>query len=400
MTEKGFGDIDTGIPDKKPEYSDKTVLPEKLPLDTSTSRKAAMITLSAVRKFTDLNADDVEASDAKFYKLSKVLWKKLTVHGIYRDGKLMPYTDLDGDSALGLLKIAGIKTGKINYVKPGDFEQGRINIDTGNKDGLVVEDSGDTAFMDHHDKESGSDTSATKITYEVLKSLGFLNKKDFGHLDRLVEFVTQADNKSFPDQEKYFQDSYRTVLGLQRFIKFPKLLQFFKDGGRPTEILDKVDLKELGLIYRNPRGKLINRSLEQKKIIDFSFDQLDRMKKNGFIVDSPDYGEIAVDVGKKVPAGYDAAVANGCGAYIIWTPDTNSFFISTKKDLKHEFPKGKKIRDTMWIHNTSMEESDLFGLTLREVLMEITNNKLKESPKLKEYMDEEEGEISVAEVAA
>ena len=362
----------------------------------STSRKAAAITLKRIAHFSELNRPTKEEADKIFLAKTRKLWKEFAVHGVLKkeaeSGKrvLQCFTDLDGKASLGLLKLAKIKIKDVQYVIPGEFISGRINIDTGYKKGVVVEEEGLTAFFDHHAEESSADTSATSITYEVLTSLGLLEKEEY--LDKLVEFVTQIDNNTFPDKHKYFKDSYRTLLGLYRFIKFENLKDFFEEGLKPTDFLDfdiddqqKDLLRKFGLLYKDNKGQVIDRLAEQKRIVVQSIKEIARMEKEGFIIPSEKYGKIAIDINKKVPAGADAAYAENCGVYLNWSPETKSFFICSMKELP-EFKQGIKVRGNMWIKPD--HDLEPLKISLREILMVLTDNELKPAGELKKYLEE------------
>ena len=350
--------------------------------DFEFSRKATDITLARIDNYKDLRAKTGQEGEKKFINQTRKAWKEFVVHGVIgadkKTGKktILNYTDLDGKSSMALLKLAGINTKDVEYVAPGEFVKGKINLDTGGRHGLVVEDDGKTVFMDHHADESGEDTSATKVVYEVINSLGLLKKEK--HLDKLVEFVTQIDNCTYPDEEKYFKNSHKTILGLQRFIHIKHLLNFFKADRNPTEILQDSELKKMGLFRR---------SQTQKKAAESSLAELKKMETDGLIIPSDRYGKIAVDIGKKVKAGSDAAKAYGCGAYIIWSPKEKSFFISVKDELTDDFSQGKKIRNKMWIKPRNDEAS--LGVKLEEILNKMTDGKFQPVAELKEYMEKE-----------
>lgn len=344
-------------------------------------RDAAQITLARVSNFKDLRAETEEVGDRKFIQKTRELWKEFAVHGILGVDKktgektILNFTDLDGRCCLGLLRLAGINTENIKYVSPSQFISGRINLDTGDRHGVVIEEGGKTAFFDHHSDKSGKDASATKITYEVLVGLGLLKKE--AALDKLVEFVTQIDNKTH-SFKKFFDKSWRTVWGLQRFIQFKPLLNYFRSGRSPDEILPDEELQRLGARER---------SYEQAATVGKSLKELDRMGEEGFIVESERYEKIAVDIGKKIPAGADAAFAYGCGGYIIWSSERKSFFITTTNPLANEFSQGMKVRETMWIKPE--HDSAPLTITLGEILHQLTDGKLQPTGKLEEYLEEE-----------
>lgn len=371
----------TGTPEKELEI--KLIPSERIEEQPyKESRKATQITLARIEEYRDLWAETKQEGNEKFIQKTKELWKEFVVHGVVgKDEKtgeqiILNYTDLDGKSCLGLLELAGINIENVEYVAPSKHVKGKINLDTGDRHGLIVEDEGKTAFLDHHSDESGRDSSAAKFTYQTLISLGLLKREEY--LDKIVEFVTQVDNRTYPDGERYFGNSWQTVLGLQRFIQFKHLINFFKAGRSPTETLSDDDLKKMGLKER---------ATEQKKITESSLSRLEEMGQEGLIVQSERYGNIAIDIGKKVWAGFDAAKAYGCGGYIIWNPEQNSFFISTAQPLTDEFKQGIKVRKTMWIK--PLHDKTPLTITLSGILEKMTDGKIQPSGKLKEYLKTE-----------
>lgn len=366
------------------------------------SRRAALITLARVENYNDLNADTEAEGDEIFKAKTRELWKELVVSG--RVSKLNEHgepviiseTDSDGRAALGILQLAGINTKNVKYIAPGGFEEGNIHIDVGNQDGVVQEvevaENGvmqptKTAFIDHHGPRSKSDTSATLLAYETVKSLGLLEATR--ELDRLVEFVTQVDNRSFPNEKNYFKDSYKTVWGLERFMSFEKLYDFFKTGKSPLEVLSPDEIKQMGLEFA---------SKKQEKSVRTSLRELEEMKQKGFAVQSPKYGLIAVDVvnrnKKSVEGGFTAAKAAGYGGYVIWSPQNESFFVSTQKPFQHALPQGKPIRETMWIKPKS--DPAPLSVKLGDLLKIITDGNLRPMGELDKYIrDEKKGIISL-----
>ncbi len=345
------------------------------------SREAAKITLARVNTFDDLNVKTEAAGERKFHEQTRKLWDQFAVSGIVKVEEngvrtIQNKTDLDGRSTLGIMRLAKLNTEDTIYVAPGDSIEGRINLDTGGRDGMVVEDSGETAFFDHHGPESKNDSSATQIAYETMTKLGLIKKEPW--LDKLVTFITQMDNKTFPDAENYYLDSYRTMMGLSYRVDFKHLVDFFKAGRNPTELLSPHDIRQMGL-----------RSVSegQKETIQESEDKLKKMEHDGLIIDSPRYGLIAVDIGKRIPGGVDAVKAYGCDGYLLWSPMTNSFFLSSTTPLERELPQGKRVRETMWIKPRT-DETPL-TTTLSEVLAVLTDNKLEPQGELKKYLDQE-----------
>jgi hypothetical protein len=359
------------------------------------SRVAALITLARVEKFSDLNADSLEVGDELFKKKTRELWKELMVSGRVKVDKktgetyVAAETDLDGRCSLGMLSLAGIDVSKTKYVAPGQWEDGYIHFDTGSKDGLSVEvlisEAGlieplKTAFMDHHSKDSKNDTSSTKIAYETMASLGMITKNE--SLEKLVNFVTQVDNRSFPKEKNYFKNSYKTVWGLERFMTFDQIYKYFSSGKSPLAELSKDEIATLGLAQVSEKCR---------DWINVSLRSLEEMKKGGLIVSCPKYGDIAIDIarnGKKnVPGGYVAAKSQGCGGYVIWSPEEQSFFISTGIPLQEIFSQGKPIRETMWIKPRGDGES--LNIKLSEVLNILAGKNFKPRGELEKFLREE-----------
>lgn len=343
------------------------------------ARLGTGITLAKITDYKELWAETEQAGDEVFKKKTHELWKEFAVHGkVLRDKesnkpKVMNFTDLDGKSSLGLLALAGIDTKNLEYKEPGQYTAGKINIDTGERHGVVVEDGGKTVFIDHHSDESGRDSSATKFTYELLVSLGLLEKQE--HLDKLVEFVTQTDNKNYPGAEKYFKNYGRNLLGLKDHIKFKHLVEFFKEGHAPHEVLQEKELKKM---------ELFQVSKQKEEAVKKSVAELERIEEKGLVVESPRYGKIAVDIGKKIPFGFDAVRYAGYQTYLSWSPADNSFFISSVEPITDSFRQGKKIRGHMWIKPAI--DGEPLNLTLKEVLTIMTDGKFKPAGELAEFI--------------
>ena len=330
-----------------------------------------------------LEGDTIKETNENFVNATRELWKDFTVHGIIENNQLKSKTDLDGKAATGLLKLIGMDVHKLKYVTPGDYTEGAINLDTGRKGGVQYEDETKTAFFDHHlENKNPEHISATDLVYktivklDLLKNSKYLNEelpelkkkgliKDPDHLRKLVEFVNRIDNKNFPDQEKYYKDSYNNMLGLSRFVTFPKLLQFFQDGRTPIEKLNMDDLVKYGFKYKEG-NKLVNRQQERKSAVTSSLEGLAEIEKDGYIVKSNKYGEIIIDRDGKVRDGADAAYShNNCSVYIKWK--NTGFFISSKIPFDNSFvlSQGIKVRDTMYL---KPDDGQPLNIDLGEVL--------------------------------
>lgn len=327
------------------------------------SRNAAKITLDKISSWEELNAATLEEADKKFNEKTKETWKDFVVSGVLqfdkKEGKqvLKPFTDLDGRSAIGILQKAGINTSNLTYVRPGEYLKGAINLDTGDKFGVVYEEPTYTAFFDHHAKGTKEVTSTAEIVYKTMADLGIIKKSE--DMDRLVDFVTKIDNRQFPPEE--FLKSAKTILGLQRDLDFEKLLTYFKDHASPTEKLSPAEFEKYGLK---------DSAEKQQKIVDEAMETLDKMEKEGKVIDTK-YGKIVINENNELKVGASAAYVKFDGI-INFTPG-KSFAVTLKeKDFDEEELKnrlgdkfqGKIIRGKMWLYN----EIEPLKIDLEEII--------------------------------
>ena len=143
------------------------------------------------KSFRDATVKSPEQKDKytqRFLEAFKAMWKdRVATHRIGDDEKTT-LSDMDGNASLFLLKdLAGLDIGKkdkIEYIPQGASSEGKINIDTGNRDAvstnlfdLESEDQKETGFIDHHGIESNKDTSATLWVYEIIKEMNLIKKE-------------------------------------------------------------------------------------------------------------------------------------------------------------------------------------------------------------------------------
>ena len=327
------------------------------------SREATKITLGKVSSWEELNVLTLAEVDKKFAEKTKETWKDFAVHGVLqfdkKEGKqiLKPFTDLDGMGALGVLKEAGIYTTNLAYVRPGEYLKGAINLDTGDKFGVVYEEPTYTAYFDHHAPGTTEVTSATEVVYKTMVDLGMVQKSE--QMDRLVDFVTKLDNRQFPPEE--FLRSAKTILGLQRDLDFDKLLAYFKEHKSSTEELTPEQFEKYGLK---------DSAEKQQKTVDEAMKTLERMENEGKVIDTK-YGKILINENNELAVGASAAYVKFDGI-INFTPG-KSFAITLKnkdfdeKELKEKLGdkfQGKIIRGKMWIYN----DIEPLGLSLEEII--------------------------------
>lgn len=327
------------------------------------SRQAAKITLDKVSSWEELNAATLEEADKKFKEKTKEYWKEFAVSGVLqfdqKEGKqvLRPFTDLDGKCALGILKEAGIDTSKLTYVRPGEYLKGAINLDTGDKFGVVYEEPTYTAYFDHHGPGTKEVTSTTEIIYKTMVDLGLIEKSEA--LDRLVKFVNDIDNRKLPPEE--FLRSGKTILGLQRALDFDKLLSYFKEHKSATEELTPEEFEKYGLKEEAEK---------QQKIVDESMATLEKMAQEGKVIDTS-YGKVVVNENNELKTGSSAAYVKYDGI-INFTPGKSFAVTFKEKDIDEQKIKeklgdkfqGKIIRQKMWIYN----EKDPLKLTIEEII--------------------------------
>jgi len=327
------------------------------------SREASKITFGKVVSWEDLNAATMAEADEKFNEKTKETWKEFAVSGTLqfdpKEGKqvLRPFTDLDGKSSVGVLSLAGIDTTNLKYIRPGEFLEGAVNLDTGDKFGVVYEEPTYTAFFDHHAPGTKEVTSTTEIVYRTMIDLGMLEKSEA--MDRLVKFVTDIDNRRLPATE--FLKSGKTIIGVQRDLDFMKMLEYFTDHESPTEELTPEEFEKYGLRESAER---------QQKTVDESMDTLSRMEAEGKVIETK-YGSVVLNENNELKTGSTAAYVRHDG--IINLSPGKSFAVTLKeKDLEEKELRerlgdkfqGKIIRGKMWIYN----DKEPLGLSLDEII--------------------------------
>lgn len=281
---------------------------------------------------------------------------------------------------------------KINNAISGTSVENTINIDTGDKEGFVVEYEGVkkgepyygqplTVYFDHHAIDSKAGTSSTKYVYETLLKLGLLEQDPV--LAKAVEFVTQEDNRSFPNEEKYYFDTADTLLGLGRHVEFNKLYEFFKAGLSPVQKLTPEQIAEFGLEEAQKN---------QKKTVAKTEPLFNELQRNGFVINSSRYGKVLVDIGgrfNREAGGFVGAKAMGAGAFVIWNPLTESFMLSVKDKTFPEdlLPQGRRLRGSMWIK----DKAGPLEITLEQALKALMGRGYKLSDNIQRTLKIAEG---------
>ncbi len=382
---------------------EKIPKPETKRKQTRRSQEMADIILGHPEfNYKDIEAPTSEETREKFNQRAREIFSKIdvVVHGMGKKvetGKEKQRGDIDGESALGLLRLAGIlDPKKVKYIAKGESVPGTMHIDTGNRNGIIIEKEKDgttTIYFDHHSPEFTLEpTSATQLLYEGLTAADLLKEEPY--LDKLVEFVTQVDNLSYPENyyEKY-PDYDKMLIGLWSHIKFAHLEQFFKDGKNPTDILIPEEIKKYGL-QETAKAQKIN--------IERALKVLPEIEKDGLIIETDKYGKIVVDIGGRLrPAGTIPSKYYGCDGYINWDSSNGEFFITVPgQDIDENFSQGIKVRGSMWLK--PLDDPSPRTITLTEILTKLSEGKLNPTGKLKKYLDTEKTSVynkdTVAEI--
>ena len=304
------------------------------------------------------------------------------VNGKEGEEKLFLKPDLDVRASIFLLEKAGVKYKKLTFVPKGESKTGSINIDTGERDGFVIEDDY-TVFLDHHGEKKGKLTSSTEIVYNKLLEMGFIQREDW--LDNLVDFVTDIDNIDYPlsDEERnrsnksdkdYFKNEWwRSLYGLADKLPFEEIIKAIKAGVKPDEPFDSNYARDK--IIQTSNGNEVSLfdlcESQHRSVINSErgiITSIKKMKEKGIRGETEDLGFVLVNIidktmedGQKykniVPLGFTAVIASSFDSYIIWNENTESFFITSKKDLNTTFdkiskifPRAKIIRGTMIVN--------------------------------------------------
>ena len=354
----------------------------------------------------------------KWLKESKFKW---AVHGKKFS---LAQKDIDVKFSLWLLKKAGLNIEDLVEVPIGEeAKENRINIDFGGIFGIKIPSSKEvktnkTVIIDHHPKMTKVDeelnlteedyqlllkTSASQMIFEGLDSLGLFKEEEREAISKMIEFITFMDNKNYPSQHnlKTFKESWQTVLGLYQYISPDKLLEYFKKGKKPTEILSKEEMKELGLIYKNKKtGEIIDKSKERKEMIEKALKMIKKLEKNGFVVETKNGLKFLVDYLNErrkegIPLRVDAVFASGYDGVIVYDENKESYFINLHPELPHQLrvkiEGGINVRGKMFIRDASDKEP--LKVSLKKILeavgvdfSKLTDNLKKAIEKNEEWM--------------
>jgi hypothetical protein len=410
----------TGAPPQQPTPPMETPTEEKNSPTRATAwhtiRKFQDLPADANRTYDELNAVTPEERIEKFKKLSRELWNEFTVHGFAKFDKttgswhVEQTSDLDGRSCLKLMELAGMDLSNVKFVQQGGTADSGIIMDTSEKHGVIAEESGKRVTFDHHGKQSGRDTSATKFVYKTLVKLKFFDKDQQTYLDKYVKFVTNYDNLDFGSDEKSIYTNYHENLyGMASNMSATDVLELIKQGVDPMASLPKDYLESH--TYINPgngqKETLTKYSNFIKSQKFFGEKEVPKLAQKGFVLDTgiKRFGKVLIDTMKK--AGKNlwfnkingvsvtrqlTAFQKGYGAYVVWSPQENKFFVFTQNKMDDTsipggFSQGKNIRGHMLISG-SMDTKPVKPEFLEEILGKLSGKKdFKIEGKLKKALE-------------
>lgn len=267
-------------------------------------------------------------------------------------------------------------------------------------EGLRRLEKKETVIFDHHGPYSNRNTSTTKIVFEVLKKFGLLKFEDDNEEDicgRLVDFITKMDNARLEEYSaKDFEQSHRTVLGLNRWLTFENLLAFFKEGRTETDVLSPQELKKYRLIYSfQPReGKRVevNRAEYQLNNIERVSKRISELEKNGWVFSDQERNKFLIDLnGEAGTLGPWASAIKGYRGIIRYSPERNGFSVmfNSEYDLKkfEDLPQGVGVRGGMFF--LPMDREKLL-VNLDDIIARIAPNFVpQKGSELANFLDKE-----------
>ncbi len=245
----------------------------------------------------------------------------------------------------------------VSIVPKGKFIEGAINIDTGGKQGIVLETKTDakgntvnTIWIDHHGTKKEVLTSATALMLKFVKQIPRLN---FRYEDQeqkwhsVANFITDIDNITFATNPKFVREDYaRTLYGLYRELPTDQLIKELKYGGA-KKVYKNEELEKLGLMDASKKLQLkANTSLGKNGQDGGITDLLKEMQEHRLALDTPELGKYLFENYRsytpqnrpKNPLAFVGVKASGMDSHITLQPG-GGFFMSSTKDLTPVYEK-------------------------------------------------------------
>ncbi len=417
-------------------------------------------------------ADPKLEDRVEFNDMIRGLVDVFAVHGRVQEKsgqvKKMDYADLDGRTCIKLLSMAGFKTnlqegenketGNVDFSVPGKAVKNAFNTDTGGRDGFsfnvsLAKDAnprwqniaynkirGVTTVLDHHAWFSNPDSSAASFVYGWLTEHGYLKRTK--ELDRIMDFVTtidsmsnfgygynrRGDTKLRTEIKHVFERSYRTLVGMARYVPFEKYDELFRLVSRKDFDIHKEltndEMVMLGIVEHEDILRAVdggfasgesrtNPYYKEKTNVENTAAVFEEMKKNGLVisVDPPDKKGPPVKVAinlrgqgfPQLPTGFNGAVACGADIFVDWNEKQQSFFVSSAfklpKDIRNVEGLTDKdgvyfVRQTMLIKPLTLDRQDRkdrkiipFKISLGNLLDNVVGTNWEPNGVLKDYLD-------------
>ena len=170
---------------------------------------------------------------------------------------------------------------------------------------------------------------------------------------------------------------------------FENVEKFFQAGKDPSQQLSNEELEEYGLLHTRRKK---DPSVERREFIEASLKNIERLEKEGWILETKDSGKILVDTRKgtdvenKISA--ESAYAMGFKTYLLWNPGSKSFFVSSRDAFPPNFllDQGVATRENMWIKTQGGEP---LKMNLRQLLGRVAGPDFAATGELEKYLESE-----------
>lgn len=348
------------------------------------NRLAADITYHFLDDLEKLKPREGQSADERFVEVARQVWTDFVYGAKFdREGNPRPLAEQDMDvrTSMFLLAKAGFRAENLLKAKPvrqGMAVPGKLNIDTGGREGVQVDETltvqienkhdpynRPAVFIDNHPRNRPDrESSAARELYELLERSGFLKEaspEDKRALEMMVRFSVDSDNASFPESAPGarladFGNSDRTLRGLAHYMKTEDIFDYLRDfkgtygeaavGHKFTpQELDKYGLnkprEELGY-FDGAQRKFISRTPQerQRQNIEQARERLgkprEELLKEGAIIESR-LGSYVADFvekpGDKLRAGHDAAQSYGYDGYISYNLRDGGFLVNNMRGV-------------------------------------------------------------------
>jgi hypothetical protein len=245
----------------------------------------------------------------------------------------------------------------VTIVPKGQYSEGAINIDTGGKQGIVLEQKTDdkgntvnTIWIDHHGTKKEVLTSATALMLKFVKKIPQLNFKYEDQEQKwhsVANFITDIDNITFATNPKFIREDYaRTLYGLYREIPTDQLVKELKYGGA-KKVYTEEELAKKGWdsFSKNLQYK-VDISLGKNGKNGGVADLVKEMQDHQLALDTPELGKYLFENYRsytpqnkpKNPLIFVGVKASGMDSHITLQPG-GGFFMSSTKDLTPAYEK-------------------------------------------------------------